>query len=265
MKIISLMENLSDSPEILAEHGLSLYIETDGKKILFDTGQSGDFTKNAEQLGVDLASVDLAILSHGHYDHGGGLLKFLEINKTAPLYVRKEAFQKFYNSHRKAEIGLDMRILENNRVHFTKDVEKLSSNMVLYSCNEKERPFPSPSYGLCAEKDGAWVDDSFLHEQYLEVIEGEKRILISGCSHKGILNIESWFVPDVLIGGFHLVKLDPETQSGRAELQKTASHLLKFPTKYFTCHCTGEAQYTYLKTYMGDRIDYLKSGHTIEI
>ena len=85
MKITSLVENTTADPRLGKEHGLSLYIEAAGKTLLFDMGQSGLFAQNARTLGLDLAKVDLAVLSHGHYDHGGGLTHFLELNKTAPV------------------------------------------------------------------------------------------------------------------------------------------------------------------------------------
>ena len=79
MKITALTENTSVNENIGAEHGLSLYIETDGHKILFDMGQTDMFERNAKTLCIDLSEVDIAVLSHGHYDHGGGLARFLEI------------------------------------------------------------------------------------------------------------------------------------------------------------------------------------------
>ena len=87
MKITALLENTSEREDMLTEHGLSLYIETQNHTILFDMGQSGLFAKNAAVLGIDLGAVDIAVLSHGHYDHGGGLAVFLEINKTAPVWI----------------------------------------------------------------------------------------------------------------------------------------------------------------------------------
>jgi 7,8-dihydropterin-6-yl-methyl-4-(beta-D-ribofuranosyl)aminobenzene 5'-phosphate synthase len=77
MKITTLIENKNtENPELISEHGLSLFIEKNGKKILFDTGSSGIFTENARKLSIDISAVDLTIISHGHYDHGGGLKAF---------------------------------------------------------------------------------------------------------------------------------------------------------------------------------------------
>lgn len=84
MRITVLIENTCKRSDLNAEHGLSLFIETGGLRILFDTGASRAFADNAAQLGIDLRSVDMAILSHGHYDHGGGIARFLELNFHAP-------------------------------------------------------------------------------------------------------------------------------------------------------------------------------------
>ena len=84
MKVTVLSENTS-ACGLPSEHGLSLYVETNGRKLLFDTGQGDLFARNAEVLGVDLSAVGLAVISHGHYDHGGGLKTFLSLNDSAPV------------------------------------------------------------------------------------------------------------------------------------------------------------------------------------
>ena len=92
MIIRVLMENTAQSPDLIAEHGLSLYIETGEHRILFDMGQSGIFMRNAERRGIDLTKVEFAVISHGHYDHGGALEKFFSVNSTAKVYIQRGAF-----------------------------------------------------------------------------------------------------------------------------------------------------------------------------
>ena len=90
MRICCLMDNRAREG-FAAEHGLSLWIEAAGKKLLFDAGESGAFAENAQRLGIELAQADAAVLSHGHYDHAGGMERFLELNAGARLYLRRGA------------------------------------------------------------------------------------------------------------------------------------------------------------------------------
>ena len=117
MKITALTENITFLENINTEHGLSLFIETDKHKILFDTGQTSLFAENAEKLGIDLATADLCFISHGHYDHTGGLRKFLEINSTAPIYINKFAFEPHFNGTERY-IGRDTNLKDNCRLKF---------------------------------------------------------------------------------------------------------------------------------------------------
>ena len=129
MKITALTENTSRKG-LPYEHGLSLYIETEKHNILFDTGQTELFAKNAEMLGIDLGKVDIAVLSHGHYDHGGGLKRFLELNKTAPVYMSKFAFEPHYNGAQKY-IGLDLSLRGSGRIVFTDGVTKNADGLTI--------------------------------------------------------------------------------------------------------------------------------------
>lgn len=293
MIIKTLMENTTKDCKLSSEHGLSLYIEACGHKILFDAGQTDAFAKNAEVMGVELADVDIAILSHGHYDHSGGLARFLELNQKAKLYINEHAFNKFYSMKTKApaevsspeavayisevsapdgvdytpvlkEIRIAPTLKEQERVVITSDSTMLGEGIQLLTCNSKERQYTSNSDNLFVETEDKVEADTFLHEQYLLITEQDKRVLISGCSHKGIQNIVSWFQPDVLVGGFHFkgIAMDAE---GKAKLEEHATMLQKYDTKYYTCHCTGVEQYEYMKKQMGTQVEYLAAGDVIEI
>ena len=98
VRVTALLENTAGRAGLCAAHGLSLYIETPRHKILFDMGPGDEFLSNAEKLGVDLTAVDLAVLSHGHDDHGGGLAAFCRVNDHAPIYLHRSAFGPYYLS-----------------------------------------------------------------------------------------------------------------------------------------------------------------------
>lgn len=262
MKLVTLMENTTCRDDLVCEHGLSLYIETGSHRILFDAGQTDAFLHNAQRMGIDLAQVDLCILSHGHYDHGGGLQRFLEINDHAPVYLSRYAFGAHYNAANKY-IGLSPALQGHPRLILTGDEHLIDAHLSLHSCRMHPQPFPFSPFGLNREEDGVRLPEDFRHEQYLLIREGDRRILVSGCSHRGVLNIRSWFDPDVLIGGFHLMKLDPASDA--AQLQHIADQLLQGHTVYYTGHCTGEGPYACLKAHMGDRLHALSTGMTLTI
>ena len=259
MKITTLIENTSIHPDLTAEHGLSLLIETDSHTILFDAGQTGAFADNAEKLGIDLNTVDFCILSHGHYDHGGGLKRFLEINDHAPVYLSRFAFGEYFSSGK--YIGLDPDLENNPRLNPVDDVLEITEGITLCSCNDLLRPFSFGVFGQSIRKNGIHQDDSYLHEQYLLIEDAGKIYCFSGCSHKGVLNILHWFLPDIFFGGFHFIRMDPQ---GR-ELTDSLHQLVKFPTRYFTGHCTGQEQYSALKDALNDRLSYLHTGTVITI
>lgn len=258
MKITALLENTTTNPSILTEHGLSLFIETNSNKILFDMGQTDLFSKNAETLGIDLSETDIAILSHGHYDHGGGLKKFLEVNDHAPVYIHKDAFLPHYNGTEKY-IGLDISFANHPRIIFTEDYLRINNSLSLYSCNNKKKRFNLGSFGLTEKRNKGFIPDDFRHEQYLLIEENGKSVLISGCSHKGILDIVQWFMPDILIGGFHFSKLPLDEK-----LKNMSQILASYPTEYHTCHCTGDEQFNYMKNYIS-KLKYLSCGQSITI
>ena len=243
MKITALVENTTSDERLGKEHGLSLWIEALDHHILFDMGQTDLFARNAAMLGIDLGQADLAVLSHGHYDHGGGLAKFLELNQTAPVYLNRHAFEPHYHGTERY-IGLDPALASSPRLRFVEDQAEIAPGLTLSTCNGREKEKDLGSFGLTVEEGGAFRSEDFRHEHYLLI---------------GILNLVDWFKPDVLVGGFHFNTLPlDDTLAGYArELDESG-------TRFYTCHCTGRKQYAFMEDYMS-RLGYLATGDTIEI
>ncbi len=186
------------------------------------------------------------MLSHGHYDHGGGLQTFLTCNKTAPVFLSRYAFEPHYNGTEKY-IGLDTALQSSERLVLTGETHRIADGLTLFSCNERTRPFDFGSANLHVMQNGVLMPEDFRHEQYLLIEED------------GILNIMEWFRPDVLIGGFHLMK-----QPCGDLLRSYATRLNAYPTAYYTCHCTGTEQYAFMRGTM-QRLHYISAGSMLKI
>lgn len=269
-----LAENQAISGGFKGEHGLSLYIETKKQKIIFDFGASNLCIEHGRKLGINLADVDLAVISHGHHDHGGGLKEFLQINTKAPIYVRRQAFGGHYSRKpdgKENYIGLEQNLLPNNRFVFTDEYLRINEELELFSGVKGEKMVPVGNQNLLMEKDNERVKDDFLHEQNLLVKEGENKLLIAGCAHRGIVNIiehveKMGYGPIThVIGGFHLYS-PPTDKYEEPELIKGIGNYLKATgLMYYTCHCTGTEAYKLLKEVMGEKIDYLACPMALHI
>lgn len=266
MKITCLVDNCA-LDGFSAEHGLSLWIEATGHKLLFDTGETDAFLRNAERLGIDISEAEACVLSHGHHDHGGGLAAFLAANPTAPVYVHAGAFDKRYSNkpgEGKKYIGIDPALEREPRVVITGAVCEPLEGFTLFS-DVMGNELHSPANDVLMGPDGV-TPDEFGHEQNLLVREGDVRVLIAGCAHRGIVNIINRLFnidptpPTAVIGGFHLA-IPGTSDVDEALVDGTAARLLAIPgTTYYTGHCTGLPSYNRLRQTMGDRIHYLPAG-----
>lgn len=234
-----------------------MLIETGEHRILFDTGASDAFAENAECMGLDLRTVNTVILSHGHYDHGGGLEHFLAINHRVKVWASQHAFEPHFNASGK-EIGLPPALQMHPQIHSAKPpVTELYAGITLHQGNEIA---VDDCAGMTAICNGVRMQEDFRHEQYLLIQEGDMRILISGCSHRGILNIAEHFRPDILIGGFHLMK-----ESNTARLSTLAVKLHEMPTRFYTGHCTGALAFNTMKQHLGNQLQRFSTGDILEL
>ena len=271
MRIVCLIENSPGAEGIRYEHGLSVYIETDRHRILADTGASDGVLSNAARLGVDLSGVDLLFLSHGHYDHAGGILPFSERNPRAEIYLQKTAGLDYYGLDPEGEryIGIDKAILTLPRLHLLEGSVELDDEVCILAGFPGRRRWSRSNLRLTRRQAGGMIQDSFDHEQALVIRHGGKFMLFSGCAHNGILNILDRFReefgrnPDLVIGGFHFMKGSPYTEAETGDIRETARELAGMDTEFYTGHCTSLPGYEIMAEIMGDKLHALHSGMEI--
>lgn len=268
MRIVNLIENTPGNSGCLCEHGLSFYVETKKHKLLVDTGATDAFITNADKLGVDLKQVDIVILSHGHYDHAGGILGFTGINPDARILMQRLSGEEYYhqNDFMEKYIGIDSRIKKLPQAEWIDGNKRIDDEIFLFGGVTGRKLWPSGNLELKIKKEDGFYQDDFLHEQYLVLEEDKRRILISGCAHNGILNILDRFReiygtnPDIVISGFHMRKKSGYTDEDLKVIRQIGMELAKLNTRFYTGHCTGEVPYQILKEYMGEQLCYVHSG-----
>lgn len=270
MKIVSLVDDICNSKDLQCEHGLCFYIATEKHKILFDLGASDLFIRNAKKLNINLQNVDIVFISHGHYDHGGGLRAFLNINSKAKIYISKKAFGDYYSE--KDGIyhyaGLDKELKENRRLIFTEDYLIIDSELTLFSTKAKN--MPSLNRSLVVKTENGYGKDDFSHEQSLIISSESKIVLITGCSHTGITSIMEQAKkfarePDYILGGFHLFNEKKNICENEEKMQILSEELQKYNGVFYTCHCTGIQPYNMLKSVLKENLHYFATGNEINI
>lgn len=273
MKILTLVENTPGKTGCACEHGLSLYIETARHTLLMDTGASGLVMENAKKLGADLTKVDTVVLSHGHYDHGGGILPFTKVNQTAKIYLHKDACKEYYTTHWEDDevryVGLDPAIAELEQAVFVEGTYKIDEELTIFSGIGSLRPVPAGNRALKARISGVLCQDDFRHEQCLLIRENDRLVLLSGCAHHGILNVMdrcrevAGRDPDLVISGFHMMKKDGYTAEDLADDEDTARALCAYRTVFYTGHCTDIPPYEAMKKIMGPQLHYAHCGEEV--
>ena len=274
MKLSVLMENTARSPEFFREHGLSLFVETENRRILFDMGQTDRFAENAARMHVPLETAELAVLSHGHYDHSDGLRRFFVVNQRAKVYARTTAGGPYFSTSQGSPrfIGVHRDIWEGFRDRFVLSdaLSQPVEGVWLVPETVHGGPFASQETNLLRKVgQDQFVPDDFSHEQSL-VLEGERGLVVfNSCSHGGIVNIVRG-VRDQLqkpvyavVGGLHMFSATaPSGMNCAPEYARGVADALleQGVEQVYTGHCTGPAAFAVLKERLGDRLSPLSTG-----
>ena len=275
MRIVNLSDDRKSDKDLLHDHGLSFYIETETRKYLFDVGPAVNFIHNANRLKINLREVDYLIISHNHYDHIGGLQYFMEINQKAKIYIKKDAiYETFYmrQCYRNPMGRYYNELKEWDRVVFVEDTLQLDDLFLVSDTNGKKEYFAQGS-DYFIDKNGEVSADVFSHEQFIVYINDGMANIISACSHRGIRNIietvkKQFGLPiNSIIAGLHLALYAGKGINCTEEYYfGLVDYLLEQEySSFYTCHCTGKFAYELLKRDMKNRIGYFHLGDEIII
>ncbi len=274
MKIHILSDDKVRRRGVLAEHGLSILIEHDNDSLLFDTGQSDVYVQNAREMGLDLERVSRIVLSHGHYDHCGGLMHFPKTTIHPRVYAHRDAFVQKYarnddGSYR--EIGIPWSVDESETIKqnlvLTNGITMVAHNMALLGDIPDSTGFEDIAKGLYTGDETNKSKDMFQDEQMLIINTNEGLCIFLGCSHPGVINgvkaAKTLFpgtTVHALFAGMHL------ENAGPIRLQMTMQAMVDMNIRHiYPLHCTGLFAICEMQRFFAERCKVLYAGDSVEL
>lgn len=261
MEITVLMDNLTYKNNLIAEHGFAYLIEDDKLKYLLDTGQSKNFIENAKNLNIKVEEIDYLIISHGHYDHTGGMEEFLKINSKAKIICKKEIFIKKYSktTGNIREIGITFNIEKyKDRFVFLNENYELSKNIKVIA--KIQNSIKANKNFFVLDENNELIQDKFSDEIFLLL---NNNAVLSACSHNGVVEIieEAKKYGDIntFIGGMHLSKESDKKVNKIADTIKSLGI-----TNIITGHCTGVEAFSIFKNKI-EKVSYASCGNKVEV
>jgi 7,8-dihydropterin-6-yl-methyl-4-(beta-D-ribofuranosyl)aminobenzene 5'-phosphate synthase len=274
LRITTLSENTAGIDGCLGEWGLSFLVESDEAKILFDTGQSFSLVHNAELMDVDLSQVDKIVLSHGHFDHTGGLKHVLgQIGREIEVIAHPDIWQAKYAVSESGEsryigIPFSRQELENLGAHFKLTAEPVSISANITTSGEIPRvtDYEDIEPFLMVKNNGNFEPDTFRDDQALIIKTKPGLVVILGCAHRGIINtlyhaqkLSGVKEIDTVVGGCHLVNASEE------RIWRTIADLKELGVKRLgVCHCTGMAASAIMAQEFGEGFFFNNVGTVLD-
>jgi 7,8-dihydropterin-6-yl-methyl-4-(beta-D-ribofuranosyl)aminobenzene 5'-phosphate synthase len=272
MKVTCLVDNAVQPRSTLwGEHGLAFLIETQGRRVLFDTGASGTvLVHNLLEMNTLPNSMTALALSHAHYDHTGGLGVFLELRPGLPLYAHPDLLRERFSRRDKDVKAVGLRLTEPSLRRLADLRLSAAAQEILpgvWTTGEiAERPEPegrSPHH--CVRDANGWAPDSYQDDMALVLDSPAGLVLLCGCCHAGLLNtlthVRRAFGRDpvAVVGGTHLVNADAD------HLYRLMKELgrLGTPALYLN-HCTGLTAYLALALAFGEKVHPCPAGTILE-
>jgi 7,8-dihydropterin-6-yl-methyl-4-(beta-D-ribofuranosyl)aminobenzene 5'-phosphate synthase len=275
VRITTLSENTAGRGNLLAEWGLSILVETGNTSVLLDTGSSVSAAHNADILGIDLSKIDRIVLSHGHYDHTGGLRQVLQkMRREVKIIAHPDIWQAKY-ARRKDEpdryIGIPFQRneLESLGATFNLTAEKVKIDDSIMTTGEipMETSFEQVDADLFFKDDSGWQPDKIMDDQALIVNTESGLVVILGCAHRGIINtlyhaqkLTGKEMIYAVVGGSHLINTSEE------RLWQTIAALRELNVQRLgLCHCTDLPAASVLAQEFGGSFFFNKAGTVLTV
>ncbi len=258
-------------PGLLAEHGLCFWVETASGAVLFDSGLGEALPHNSQVLNIPLASAKAAVLSHGHYDHTGGLPFFLEQNQSAPVYLHSEAFVRRYSIRegKARSIGMPDPVREQllgleERLRWVAAPVEILPGLHLTGPIPRTNDFEDVGGPFFLDEQGLQAD-TIPDDQALWIEHPAGPIVVLGCAHSGVVNTCNYIRTlsgadhlQAVVGGLHL------NAASADRLERTAHALEAFKMgRLAPCHCTGAEAVHFLQQRMPECVIGCAAGQVI--